>query len=414
MASYLSLKSIIIKFTYTPKNCRRARNLPKNHMTKLFRYYVAAALISLFLSIQVSGAQSRPSIGTGLWASSLGNIKVGSTNKKISLRYKSQHKGRLLGIRSYWQYSKRPGYHGGNGGNIKITLHPNDSLNTPDDQILSQTSFIPGLSFKDPENKDVRFDSIRFNEPALLRKGGLYHIVFENIDNNLKANWISLNALFSNHSSSELFAPKYNHRDWGYLAQPLGRSNWEDLTQFLPIFELEFDTDDDGVGDTYQGMGYMEVWRSRFSTVSGQAQVRQSFTIQADRKIRSLWIVATKLSGKGSLQATLKNSANEESFVKFPAKLFSSLSPTGVRKKISPKRTLLADNTYTLTLQTNPRTKYAVEIIRDGAASGYGFSSSSTLLGRVEKSINGGATWSGWEFWGRKDRGDGDLAFELY
>lgn len=395
---------------------RHSKLLKTRPMITFFRLPIMAMAIFLVFSGRVVNANPQSGIGPGVWADSLGNIRVGSTNKEISLRFKSKNEGRLLSFRTYWQYGKRPGYHNGNGGDIRITLMKNGKFNTPGSKVLARTSFIPRLSLKNPGSKDIRFDVIKFPTAPTLRKGGLYHIVFKNVTKDPRANWISLNALFSRRAGYDLFAPKFNPLDWRYLALPVGRTSWDELDQFLPIFELEFDTNNDGIGDAYQGMGYMEIWRSQFSYVEGKSQIRERFSMTSDQRVKSLWVVATRLAGASPLVATLNGTTPEQqSSVEFPASLFLDPKPTGVRKKLLKRLTLIAGEQYTLALSTKPGTQYAVEVVRDGAATNYGFTPGSTFsTGTIEKSVDGGISWNGWDYWGQKNRADGDLAFELY
>jgi hypothetical protein len=161
-------------------------------------------------------------------------------------------------------------------------------------------------------------------------------------------------------------------------------------------------------------------------TVDGTQSVRQVFTNSGpDRTADKLWINAIRKGGTAGLTATLTQGSTTIFTVTTAP---DSIPLNGKGTSISgdngsdiinsewipftiPQIVLRSGQTYNLTLTTSGGSSYRAAVIRDGAAGGYGFATS-TVFSDGYAQYNSGSGWNNWDTWGTpRTPGDEDMEF---
>ncbi|MDO5066562.1 MAG: hypothetical protein Q4D96_04695 [Propionibacteriaceae bacterium] len=256
---------------------------------------------------------------------SLANMVVGVPSKEgvaqkheyiASYRFRSLLEGKLAKVRLYWPTGE--GYSNGTGGTIRVRVLPDDGSNdhlpvltaTP----LAQFTHTPRLTSK--ESKSILDEMAFSTSTTALAKGQLYHVVFDNLDPNPAANFISVD---TQSVPTEVGRPArwLNTTDWSALMGTRPRGNrgsytWTNLTEigsggklFSPIMQLTT------ASGTSQGVSDIEsqsvvsrtddVKDVRVYRVAAGRPVRELFTPSADRRVTGLSF-ATVATAAGSLR----------------------------------------------------------------------------------------------------------------
>lgn len=213
------------------------------------------------------------------------------------------------------------GYSQGTGGTIRVSLHPDDGSdrNLPNLGVtLASTTVVPTRL-----NGSNSFpQQISFAQAPTLQAGQLYHLVFENVDPDPAANFVSVDHAATIAANGRP-ARWLNTRDWSveYGKRPAGSQGpfeWRNLTElgsnngtatnhFSPIMELGY------ANGIVQGVGDMEsgsVVPERVHTLNAQTPVRERFTPSLPRTITGLSIAAATPTG-GALHWRIKHGSIE-------------------------------------------------------------------------------------------------------
>ena len=404
---------------FLPKACPTNRNARSFQIRdavlrlhKPFKQLVLAATFSL-LGTAASGAAdctttdptttptttapASPYYGTLFGATSLHNVTVGRYKEWEAQRFRATKTGMITSIRPFFIWSTTaPGYNSGTGGTIRIEVQTNAAGDLPSGQVLATAthSNIYSKPF---------FPLITLSQPVPVEAGKLYHLVYKNIDANQTANWVSLDGLYMKTFPTPN-QPTISDQDWSMLRK-YPTSSWSRVAGHSPIVAINYS---DG---TSQGNGYMEVWVNNKVAISGASAVRQSIHVSGpDRTLASATVRVERSSGVGDLTMSVQDSAGTTlDSCNVPA---SALSSTGVYQWVTCKLTrapkLVAGNTYYLMLKAPSNTVYRTYAIRDGSSYGY---PSQTVLADGYAQIGSGTTWTGWTYWGKTNRQDGDLQF---
>ena len=111
-----------------------------------------------------------------LWT--LANTRVGAGgNYTVSFRFRAEKGGTPRYCRVYWQEGA-PGYHGGNGGTIRLSIVSDDGKTYPNTaDVYASTTFSPSSS---PSGSRSLFPQLTFSgSTRALRKGTRYHLYQE-------------------------------------------------------------------------------------------------------------------------------------------------------------------------------------------------------------------------------------------
>ena len=199
--------------------------------------------------------------GACIGADSLANTPIGKAGIQVSCRFRADPGGVFQGARPYliWSF-KRPGYHAGTGGTLKVELQEDDGtpLHRPSGQVLATSVNRLALA----ATSDRFYPRLAFDRAPALRRGKLYHLVFSNTDPDPEHQFVSINALFLKSGSAPL-QPGQADTDWAMLMRSRTSPEWAvrrtpgTREGFTPILEIDY------AGGRSQGMGYVEFWMGR-------------------------------------------------------------------------------------------------------------------------------------------------------
>ena len=338
------------------------------------------------------------------------NIQVGGADggtgrARVSHRFRAGTTAALTSIR----FAQRggPGYSGGDGGTMRISVRSDDRGN-PSDTVLATVE----RAFGNPSGDWSTYHDTTFPERATLRAGELYHITFENTSR-AGQDFISINELLV-FDETVPRQPLYPDADYAVLYAT--DETWSVLPHFTAVMDLTYS---DGHHD---GMGYIESMWQQFGTISGDAdQVRQRFTVSGgDRVVTSASVRVRRSSGTSPLTITLETgggdpiesleiSADDVPIVAGDDPEDGSGTWASVR--FTESRLLSNGSTYELRLTTAVGTEYTVVPVREGTDSGSeggtgnpsGFRSYRFTDGHAEGTHDGGATWTDLYEWSPVD-----------
>ncbi len=329
----------------------------------------------------------------------LGNLQVGgsssgASNTLVSYRFRAERSGALAGFRAYWLNQDYPGYGGGTGGTIRVSVEA-DNAGVPSGSVLASTDVVHPAS---------DFPFVRFPSRASLSAGVLYHLVFTNIDPNPTVNFVSLDLSWVAGGSLSPRQPNVPDSDYAAL-EKLGTGGWHLQGAYTPILDLTY-----GSG-AHQGQGYMEIEDTPLAISGANSMVRERITVSGgDRVVTGAAVRVARTSGTGNLVMRLEDSSGSliDSFV-VSAGSVPTLSTGGtasgvwVSGSFSAPRTLVNGATYHLRLSTDSSTSLWTRGIQQGSS--YGFDPATYFAdGVLQATTNGGSSWS--TVPGLGDRGD--------
>jgi hypothetical protein len=347
-----------------------------------------------------------PPYGSAINADDLNNSVVGGPDgRKVSYRFRATESSGLQSIRVYLVTGS--GYSGGTNGSLVITVQTDDgsSAHRPSGVVLASTTYVPGSTVA-----NSGLPLISFSSPAQLVAGQLYHVVFTNGDASPTSNYISVDGLFTFGDPSP-WQPKYANTDWANLIYFQGA--WSDNRGagqgvITPIMALYY-TDGAVVGQ-----GYLEVWVSLPKTISGNAMVREEFTVSgASQTVNSASVRVRRVSGSSPLTVNLETSTGT---LVASGTISAGLIPSGSRPgwataNFASSVTLAAGSSYHLVLQAPAGTAYDAFVIRDGATWGF---PASTYFSDGTGQYTTGSGWLGFDQpGGGTNLTMGDLQFYL-
>ena len=317
----------------------------------------------------------------------LANLVVGGPqNTSVSYRFRAERSDTLTAFRAYWLNQDYPGYGGGTGGTVRVSVQT-DNDGVPSGTILTSTG--------DIVHPVSDFPLYTFSSPATLTAGTLYHLVFINVDPNPTVNYVSvdLTAVFGELQSQIPRQPNTSDADYAGLEKYAGR--WSVSSVHTPIIDLTY-----GSG-AHQGRGYMENEDTPLVIAGTTQMVRERFTVSGgNRLVTGAAVRIAKTSGSGNLVVRLEDGSGTliDSFT-VPAGSVPTLStgglPSGrwVSGSFSSPRTLTNGATYHLRLSTDSSTSMWTRGIEQGDR--YGFDKSTYFAdGFLQATPNGGSSWS--------------------
>jgi hypothetical protein len=340
--------------------------------------------------------------GSGLSADALANTVLGGPSLiSASYRFQAKHASALKAIRVFFIWSLvKSGYQSGQGGTIQVDLKADDgsAAHLPTGPSLATVSYGNILS------QNSNYPQLQFPYPAILTGGGLYHLVFTNVDPTPTTNYISLDSLYTDAQTAPM-QPSLSDTTFAALVRS-GTGAWKPRQGFTPILELDYA---DGGS---QGNGYMEVWSTNPKPISGNAQVRETFKVSGPSRTFTRIMVRTQLvSGSSPLTLTLTE-ADGTLIERGTVPAASALQGAANWVTCSfPLSTVLSSGVaYNLTLSTAADTQYTIYPIRKGLDKG--FSTSTAFPDGYAQATNTGATgWAGWDMWGTPNLTTSDLQF---
>ena len=345
--------------------------------------------------------------GPGIGSDALGNTPLGPNQQKLSYRFRAKETGNINNVRVYL-IMDHPGYSAGTGGKVLISLQTDDGTDAhnPSGTKLSSVLIPAPFAVAAPARY---FPLLSFSPAPQVLEGQLYHVVFENTDASPTVNYISVDALYQaarprpsqptvvDVESAVLMYQNY----W-----PDGLC-WKPRQGYTPIVQLEYA---DGL---VQGHGYMEVWVGVPEPVSGDRQVRESFTISGSaRTVASVAVRVARMSGTDGLTVRLEagdGTLIESGTISAAGLPIATPAPyVWASYKFSNSHTLATGQTYHLVLQAPANSIYQAFPVRKGTY--YGFKPATYFSDGFAEFRQNGA-WAGWTQWGVTNRVDGDLQF---
>ena len=349
--------------------------------------------------------------GDALWS-----IRIGLYGTKASFRFIAKNTVPVNKIRYFNTYSfTKPGYHGGNGGKIKVEIRENGNNNNPSDSILT-TAYLE-KPLESPAQVLLTFD-----KTIILTSGKIYHIVFSNYDANPEVNYTSVDmmAVMTPKTPEEKFQPELSNIDMTTLHWSR-YNDWQlfkpNLTM-TPIFSLFYDIDETRTElPSVIGYGGMESWIREPRSISYGKRVRQNFIPERDIKVRNFAVRIAKNGNPDMLIATLSDTNQTTLAV-------GGIESTNINKinteyipgfrvghnwavcKFGGAIKLKAGQRYYLTLSCSSNDGYEVFPIRDGEEFGY---VSIWPNSYAEYEISGFDNWVGWDAWGKSNLRTGIL-----
>jgi hypothetical protein len=355
-------------------------------------------------------AASPFTLGTGslVQADSLGNTVIGGDDRtSLSFRFRATWTGTVDAIRCYVikNVNGRSGYSNGTMGTLRVALESDSGgqRHVPSGKRLASSTFRPADRGFFPE--------VRFDKPAHVVAGRLYHVVFSNIDSDPERNYFSINALYS---GSRLGRGPRVPDDLAVLEGDRGGGGatyWAPRRSgpreyYLPIMDVV------GGGGRHLGIGYMEVWDPK--PIGGDAQIRQLLRTRGGKSTRvdGVWLRVQRESGAhDGLKISLGRSSGGSlaSATVAPGKVPSS-APGWIHVAFSKPATLPPGADLALTLSASGGSSYEAFPIRKGIS--YGFDRT-TVFESGYAQFNDGSGWVGWDQWGGHDERTSDLQFAL-
>ena len=279
----------------------------------------------------------------------------------------------------------------------------------------------------------MTFEPIEFKPGTYLKKGAIYHIVFENIDPDPMTNWVSVDGLFHPDGIGRLL----NHLpppDGLTALSRAGTAKWDESSKTLPIVSIMLDGDKQHLaakGSEF-GLGYIGGWGSGNSipAVTKIVAARQTFVTDRRRSISEVNVHLGHITGTGDVAIELRDdrghvlrSVNVSSD-RFPSlnacpwRSYYGSTPDPdascgiwVRRVLNPPLIVDAGTRYSLVVRGNGSAKFAMHLVEKGLS--YGFGNATVFSsGSSDMSLDGGATWQPWVIWGN-NRNDADLQFYL-
>ena len=348
------------------------------------------------------------SAGSFVQADALGNTVIGGSDRSsLSFRFRATWTGTIAAIRCYVikNVNGRSGYSGGDGGTMRVALESDAGgrRHVPSGKRIASTTFRPAERGFFPE--------LRFDNPAHVVAGRLYHVVFTNIDSDPERNYVSINALYSDSRlgrgprvPDDLAVLEGDRGGGGAIYWAPRRSGPREY--YLPILDVV------GGKGQHLGIGYMEVWDAK--PIGGDAKVRQLLRTHSSKATRvdGVWLRVRREGGAGDGLTVSIDRASGGSIASAtvePGRVPTS-APGWVHVRFSQPASLPPGADLALTLSAAGRSSYEAFPVRKGTQ--YGFDRTTIFDGGYAQ-FNDGGGWVGWDQWGGHDERNSDLQFAL-
>jgi hypothetical protein len=354
----------------------------------------------------VSASARSYQAGAQAQSDSLGNTVIGGPDRAaLAFRFRALWTGSVVAIRCYVikNVHGRSGYSLGDMGTMRVVLQADSGHrpHVPVGRSLASATFRPAdRGF---------FPLVRFNKPAHVVAGRLYHVVFANVARDPVHNYASINGLYS--ASRLGRGPRVPQGLAVFESDGGGSPRWTPRRSapheyYLPILDV--------VGarpGQHSGMGYMEVWDPK--PIGGNAAVRQLLRASAGGwTIDGAWLRVQREGSSGDplVLGLVQNDGKVLASVSVPAAQVATADAGWVHVGFASPVSVPAGTQLALTASAASAGAYEAFPIRKG--SGYGFAPDTYYNGGYAQ-FNDGSGWVGWDQWGVHDRHDGDLQFAL-
>jgi hypothetical protein len=350
---------------------------------------------------------STPShVGSVAQADALGNTVIGGSDRtQLAFRFRATWTGTVVAVRVYVikNVNGRSGYSEGDGGTMRIALQGDGAGHLPNGRNVASARFRPLQSGFWP--------LVRFDKPADVVKGRLYHVVFTNVGSDPSSNYASINALYS--ASRLGSAPTVPDGLAVYESDGggSGGSHWfprrsRPNEYYLPIMDVV-----GGRGGQHDGLGYMEVWDPK--PIGGDAGVRQLIrTGSKTTTIQGVWLRVQRDGGSGAplILSIEKSGGGTLASGSVAAAKVHANDAGWVYTRFDKPAKVAPDSDITLTASASSSSAYEAFPLRKGTEFGF---SRSLQYSRGYAQFNDGDGWVGWDQWGGHDRRTSDLQFAL-
>jgi hypothetical protein len=371
----------------------------------------AIALASDGTQREARESAARQRLGSFVQADALGNSHIGGPGRAaLAFRFRATWTGSVATARFYVirNVRGRTGYSGGTGGILRVAVHKDSGgrRHVPRGRPLATATLKPAANGFWPR--------VRFNKPARVANGRLYHLVFTNVDREPERNYVSINALFSESRSGP--APAVPDGLAVLAGTPRGgggQIRWHPRgdagEHYLPIVDVAGSR-----RGQHAGSGYMEVWGETAKPVGGKAMVRQLLRTPGGRKtrIRGAWLRVRRSSGTRSplvLRIERPGGKALASAAVAPGKV-PTTQPGWVYARFASPTSPAPDTDLALRASAESASAYRVFPVRKGTE--FGFDRSTVLEGGYAQ-FTDGSGWVGWDQWGNQDQRNSDLQFAL-
>ena len=292
-------------------------------------------------------------------ADDLDNLVLGTeVGRQVSYRFRATHGGQAEGVRVYLVYHG-PGYFGGDGGQVLLTLQPDDgsAAHLPSGEVMASSLVTDPMTDLKQWNRLFAFAA-----PADVAAGQLYHLVFSNPAPDPAANYVSVDGLHLAANQPDM-QPGISDTDLATLYRRSEDGVYEVVYCVTPIFSLRF-------ADGHRlGQCYIDV-RDEFDYIHvfGDAAVRELFTVSGpDRVVSGVRVRLRRAAGDGALilRLTHNDTLLEEGTV--PAAQIGA-SDQWIVLPFSTAHTLASGQQYALEVRASADTTYTVPPLQDGTA----------------------------------------------
>lgn len=277
-----------------------------------------------------------------------------------------------------------PVYSGGTGGTIRVSIEA-DANGSPSGTVLGSADYTPG----NPSQAWSKYDAVVLPAPVAVTKGRLYHVVFENIDPDAAANYISVNELFVYGPTLTPRQPGLADADYAVLYATSG--DWEVQDNFTADMDISY------ADGSHDGVSYIQNMTEYFGMVSGAAAVREHFTVIGNgRIVTSASARVRRASGSDPLGISIRQgdtvlASGAVRADDVPISAAGGDDGGSVWASVTfPTLTLVAGTTYDLVLTTLRSSVYTAAPIREGTDVGM---ESLAFRDGVGQSSSDGSRW---------------------
>jgi len=236
---------------------------------------------------------SKDVYGPGIGLDTRSNFPIGDVDySTVVFKFIASHSSKAKLIRLNMRGG--PGYSGGTGGRIKVSIQA-DNAGYPSGVDLTSTTWLPGNAAGHWEDKAPH----TFDSGTALVAGQKYHVVFKNTDANSTANYISANAIWDNPGSHSPRQPAFTD-DFRVMVFQYHSSQWINRAE-TPVFDLEYENGGHD-GQIYFGQ------TATYSEISGTKMVRERFTVSGgNRRINKAGFRIAHAAGTGNVTIQIED-----------------------------------------------------------------------------------------------------------
>jgi hypothetical protein len=283
----------------TSRICQHTKSR-KNYWKFLAFGFVLLGFLAICCPRAIGHRLTGPNLyGSALRGDGLGNVPLRPNSygaQVISFRFRAPISGQATSVIYYNQQETKRQYAKGDGGIVLLELRNDDGTSNhwPSQTILASSTLHNPVSAS-------FFPTLKFDKPARIDEGKIYHIVFANVSSNPKENYVSVNCLHNFRAR-----PNVNMdvgiagTDLAVLVKDGTADIWRARNQSTPIFNLFF-SDGRAIGQ-----GYASAISGWNHTMNSTNKVRETFVVKGSGKTVSR--VSVRVSREsGDLNVRLEN-----------------------------------------------------------------------------------------------------------